>query len=128
MAHPVIAAFRKEWPAAFAGPLLDKLSGNAKRWTTTQNERSRGEIPAECFIPGRPTIVLRDPFLDWWEEKLLAARQVWREEKLSDARQTPRTTPLQRRPASAPAIESTRRGRGRPRKYPLADASPPAGD
>jgi hypothetical protein len=70
MAHPVIEGFRKEWPAAFAGPSLDKLSGNAKRWSTTQNERSRGEIPAECFVPGRPSIVLRDPFLDWWETKL----------------------------------------------------------
>jgi hypothetical protein len=71
MAHPVVEGFRREWPAAFAGPSLDKLSGNAKRWSTTQNQRSRGEIPAECFIPGRPTIILRDRFLDWWESKLL---------------------------------------------------------
>jgi hypothetical protein len=65
MAHPVIEGFRKEWPAAFAGPSLDKLSGNAFRWSTTQNRRCRGEIPAGCFIEGRPTLVLRDPFLDW---------------------------------------------------------------
>jgi hypothetical protein len=67
MAHPIVEGFRKEWPAAFAGPLLDKLSGNAFRWSTTQNRRSRGEIPASCFIEGRPTIVLRDRFLDWVE-------------------------------------------------------------
>ena len=65
MAHPVVEAFRNEWPAAFAGPLLDKLSGNAFRWSTTQNRRSRKEIPPEVFVEGRPTIVLRDKFLDW---------------------------------------------------------------
>jgi hypothetical protein len=70
MAHPAAEGFRKEWPAAFAGPLLDELSGNAIRWSTTQNRRSRGEIPAECFVNGRPTIVLRDPFLRWWETTL----------------------------------------------------------
>jgi hypothetical protein len=70
MAHPAAEGFRKEWPAAFAGPLLDKFSGNAIRWSTTQNRRSRGEIPADCFVPGRPTIVLRDAFLRWWETTL----------------------------------------------------------
>jgi hypothetical protein len=71
MAHPAVEGFRRAWPTAFAGPMLDKLSGNAIRWPTTQNRRSRGEIPRECFIEGRPTIVLRDPFLDWWETFLL---------------------------------------------------------
>jgi hypothetical protein len=70
MAHPVVEGFRKEWPAAFAGPSLDKLSGNAFRWSTTQNRRSRGEIPSECFVNGRPTLVLRDPFLDWLDTTL----------------------------------------------------------
>lgn len=70
MAHPVVEGFRKEWPAAFAGPSLDKLSGNAIRWSTTQNRRSRGEIPPKCFIPGRPTLVVRDDFLNWWETTL----------------------------------------------------------
>jgi hypothetical protein len=68
-----IDGFRNEWPAAFAGPRIDELSGHAIRWSTTQNRRSRGEIPAGCFIDGRPTIVLRDPFLDWFES-FLAAR------------------------------------------------------
>jgi hypothetical protein len=75
MAHPVVEGFRKEWPAAFAGPSLDKLSGNAVRWSTTQNRRSRGEIPLECFVDGRPTIVLRDPFLDWLDARLTAASE-----------------------------------------------------
>src|SRR5262245_2944157 len=70
MAHPVVEGFRKEWPSAFAGPSLDELSGKAVRWATTQNRRSRGEIPPECFVEGRPTIVLRDPFLAWLDEKL----------------------------------------------------------
>jgi hypothetical protein len=67
MAHPVVEGYRKEWPVAFAGPQLDKLSGKALRWSTTQNRRCKGEIPPECFVEGRPTIVLRDPFLDWVE-------------------------------------------------------------
>jgi hypothetical protein len=78
MAHPVVEGFRKEWPAAFAGPLLDKLSGNACRWSTTQNRRSRGEIPAECFVEGRPTLVLRDPFLDWLDSRLSAGAKAAR--------------------------------------------------
>jgi hypothetical protein len=65
MAYPIVEGYRKEWPAAFSGPQLDKLSGNALRWSTTQNRRCKGEIPSECFVEGRPTIVLRDPFLDW---------------------------------------------------------------
>jgi hypothetical protein len=72
MDHPVIAGFRKEWPSSFAGPSLDKLSGNAFRWSTIQNRRSRREIPAGCFVEGRPTIVLRDPFLDHLDARLKA--------------------------------------------------------
>jgi hypothetical protein len=75
MAHPVVEGFLKEWPAAFAGPKLDELSGNAIRWSTTQNRRSRGEIPAECFVDGRPTLVIRDPFLRWWASTLSNARR-----------------------------------------------------
>jgi hypothetical protein len=76
MAHPVVQGFRKEWPSAFAGTMLDKLSGNAIRWSTTQNKRSDRKIPAECFVRGgaRLTIVLRDPFLDWWETTLPGER------------------------------------------------------
>jgi hypothetical protein len=76
MADPVVQGFRKEWPSAFAGTMLDELSGNTIRCSTTQNKRSRREIPSECFIRGggRLTIVLRDPFLDWWETTLSEAR------------------------------------------------------
>jgi hypothetical protein len=72
MAHPVVEGFRKEWPPAFAGPKLNELSGNAIRWSTTQNRRSRRQIPDECFVRGgaRLVIVLRDPFLDWWATTL----------------------------------------------------------
>ena len=72
MAHPVVEGFRKEWPIAFAGPRLDELSGYSIRWSTTQNRRSQKKIPDECFASGGPrlTIILRDPFLDWWETTL----------------------------------------------------------
>jgi len=93
MPHPVVEGFRKEWPAAFAGPLLDKLSGNAFRWSTTQNRRSRGEIPRECFVEGRPTLVLRDPFLNWIDSRLAA---------VSEADPPSRSSPRRRRrPCSA---------------------------
>jgi hypothetical protein len=78
MDHPVIAGFRKEWPSSFAGLSLDKLSGNAFRWSTTQNRRSRGEIPVECFVEGRPTIVLRGPFLDHQDARLKATSEAKR--------------------------------------------------
>jgi hypothetical protein len=75
--HPIVEKFRKEWPPAFAGPSIDARSGNAIRWSTTQNRRSRGEIPAECFVRSGsgPTIVVRDAFLDWWASTLTEARR-----------------------------------------------------
>ena len=91
VAHPVVEAFRKEWPPAFAGPLLDKLSGNACRWSTTQNRRCRGEIPAGCFVEGRPTIVLRDPFLDWLDRRLAATLETNRPSDSPARRGRPRS-------------------------------------
>jgi hypothetical protein len=111
MAHPVVEGFRKEWPAAFAGPSLDKLSGNAFRWSTTQNRRSRGEIPSECFVNGRPTLVLRDPFLNWWATTLQDARQPFGK----PARATPPT----------PRAVKTRRYRAAPAEPVALSASAP---
>jgi hypothetical protein len=66
---PTVQKFRKAWPEVFPGPRIDELSGWAIRWATIQNLRSRREIPDECFdTSGRPTLVLRDPFLDWWQK------------------------------------------------------------
>jgi hypothetical protein len=96
MVHPIVEAFRREWPAAFAGPEIDRLSGNAIRWSTTQNRRSRREIPEECFVRrgARLTLVVRDPFLAWWETTL------------SDARQTPRLISPRRGPGRRPRAAS----------------------
>jgi hypothetical protein len=64
----VVETWRKIWPETFPALKLDELSGHCIRWKTTQNRRSLKMIPPECFIAtaGRPTIVVRDPFLDWW--------------------------------------------------------------
>jgi hypothetical protein len=72
MGHVVAEAFRKSWPPAFAGPEIGRLSGGTLRWRTVKNKKILGIIPAACFVRGgyRLTIVLRDPFLDWWETTL----------------------------------------------------------
>jgi hypothetical protein len=64
MAHPLVEVWRKAWPVAFPGPELDERSGNVLVWATIQNLRSRKLIDPQCFIEGKPTIILRDPFLD----------------------------------------------------------------
>jgi hypothetical protein len=70
-----VEVWRKEWPPAFAGVRIDELSGRAIRWSTTQNRRSRREIPTECFdARSRPIVVLRDPFLNWYEGRLKGHR------------------------------------------------------
>jgi hypothetical protein len=101
--HPIVEVLRKDLPSAFAGPSLDELTGNAIRWSTTQNKRSRGEIPAECFVRSGagPTLVIRDLFLDWWSTTL---SEPYRPSD-GPARKPPRATPPQpragRRPRSA---------------------------
>jgi hypothetical protein len=58
------------------GIKTDELTGGAICWGTTQNRRSRGEIPDECFTrSGARVLVIRDPFLDWWATTLSDARR-----------------------------------------------------
>jgi hypothetical protein len=72
----VIEQLRQELPPVFAGPSLDKLTGDAIRWRTIQNRRSQREIPDECFFrSGTRVLVLRDKFLNWWETTLSRSRE-----------------------------------------------------
>lgn len=74
----IVDQLRKELPATFAGPQMDKLTGGALCWRTIQNRRSRREIPEECFFrsgTSGPTLVRRDRFLDWWQSTLVDSRQ-----------------------------------------------------
>jgi hypothetical protein len=69
----IIEELRAALPPVFAGQSLDELTGNAIHWPTTQNARSRREIPAECFAySGRKVLIVRDPFLAWWKTTLRA--------------------------------------------------------
>jgi len=54
-------------PESFPGKMIDSLTSNGLRWRTIQNRRSRGEIPAQCFVKvsSRKVIILRDAFLEW---------------------------------------------------------------
>jgi hypothetical protein len=72
----IVELYRQEWPAVFAGTSLDGLSGKAIIWGTIQNKRSRREIPDECFCrSGTRVLIIRDPFLSWWQTTLHQARQ-----------------------------------------------------
>ena len=72
----VLEELRKALPAVFAGTSLDELTGNAIRWATTQNRRAQRKIPDKCFCRSGPRVlVIRDPFLDWWQTTLTEARE-----------------------------------------------------
>lgn len=67
MISKLIEQFKKNLPESFPGTNIDTLTNKVLRWRTIQNRRSRGEIPAECFVKmsSRKVVVLRDPFLAW---------------------------------------------------------------
>ena len=72
----VIDDLRAALPPVWLGTRTDELTGGAICWGTTQNRRSRGEIPERCFTrSGSRVLVVRDPFLDWWATTLSDARQ-----------------------------------------------------
>jgi hypothetical protein len=72
----VVDELRGSLPPVFLGANSDKLTGGAICWRTTQNKRSRREIPDECFVRSGPRILVRrDLFLDWWGGTLTEARQ-----------------------------------------------------
>ena len=72
----VVDELRRALPPIFLGANIDELTGGAICWRTTQNKRSRREIPNECFVRSGPRILVRrDQFLDWWSGTLTEARQ-----------------------------------------------------
>jgi hypothetical protein len=72
----IIAELRSALPPVFLGSKISDLTGHAIAWGTVQNKRSRREIPDACFArSGSRVLVLRDPFLDWWETTLSPARR-----------------------------------------------------
>jgi hypothetical protein len=74
----IIAELRRALPRVFLGAKLDQLSGGAINWGTTQNRRSRDEIPNadKIFVrSGNRVLVIRDPFLDWWATTLSEAKR-----------------------------------------------------
>ena len=74
MPDDLLDQLQLEWPAIFAGPKINELSGGAIVWATIQNMRSRREIPADCFIrSGSKVLVARDKFLGWWGTTLRQA-------------------------------------------------------
>lgn len=62
-------------PPIFAAVALDELTGKGYRWRTLQNEKSRGEAPAQIFIRhgARKILIDRDKFLEYWQTKLRQA-------------------------------------------------------
>jgi hypothetical protein len=96
--NDVIEAYRKDMPPTFVGTSLGERTGGAIRWRTIQNKRSRGEIPAPCFMRSGtgPTIVIRDPFLEWWAATLRDAQCPF-----SGTRTTPPTPRAGRRSSRA---------------------------
>jgi hypothetical protein len=67
--------FQQKWPAVFRGTELDRMTGNAYRWRNLQNQKARGEVPAEVFLRsgGRDLLVVRDQFLRYWQSKISRA-------------------------------------------------------
>ena len=67
-----LSKLKAEMPAAFAGTELDRYTGRGYRWRTLQNEKCRGEVPADVFlrVGGRKLLVDRDRFLEHWQRKI----------------------------------------------------------
>jgi hypothetical protein len=58
-----------------AGHSHRRADGRRHLLGTTQNRRSRGEIPDDSYArSGTRVLVIRDPFLDWWATTLADAR------------------------------------------------------
>jgi hypothetical protein len=72
----IIEQLRAALPPVFLGSASAELTGGVICWGTIQNKRSRREIPDDCFVRSGPRVlVVRDPFLKWWETTLQPARQ-----------------------------------------------------
>ncbi len=76
--NELIRQMKEYLPPVFAATKLDELTGNAIRWATIQNQRSKSrtagnyDIPVECFLNdgSRKIIIVRDPFLEWWSDRI----------------------------------------------------------
>lgn len=77
----LLEQLRDYLPPMFAASELDQLTAKAILWRTIQNLRSAQKhekdekgIPDECFLKcgKRKVIIVRDPFLKWWGEYMLA--------------------------------------------------------
>ncbi|WP_290920227.1 hypothetical protein [Halodesulfovibrio sp.] len=74
----LLANLKAELPPVFAGKEIDRLLGKAICWRTIQNIRSKKDlpdhkkIPRTCFVRSgdRKTLIIRDPFLEWWISQL----------------------------------------------------------
>ena len=68
----VINQLKSDLPSVFALTKIDFLTGGAINHRTIHNKRSLQEIPEDCFLKqgSRKTLVIRDPFLDWWQTQL----------------------------------------------------------
>lgn len=72
MATKLIDQYSAILPESFPGPMIDYLTSKGLRWRTIQNRRSRGEIPAHCFVKVSPrkVLILRDAFLAWLSDDM----------------------------------------------------------
>jgi len=77
MTTMLIEQYYATLPESFPGKMIDCLTSNVLRWRTIQNRRSRGEIPAQCFIKVSPrkVIILRDAFLKWLDADMKRANR-----------------------------------------------------
>lgn len=71
----LIELYEKSLPKVFPGREIDTLTARAIRWRTIQNQRSKREIPENCFskISPRKVLILRDPFLVWLSSEMARA-------------------------------------------------------
>lgn len=70
-----LAALKKELPPIFLGKNLTELTKGAFNWRTFQNMKCRGKVPEGVLLRSgnRNLLVVRDPFLEWWQSRLTKA-------------------------------------------------------
>ncbi len=72
---PALEQLKNTMPPVFAGTELTNFTGKAYQWRTLQNEKALGKVPPEVFLRsgGRKLLVVRDPFLAFWQSKIQEA-------------------------------------------------------
>ncbi|GBC62957.1 hypothetical protein DENIS_3942 [Desulfonema ishimotonii] len=66
----LIEKLRLELPAMWERIRTDELTGGVCRSRTLANKMSLGEGPGGTFRAGKKVIITREPFLDWFEERI----------------------------------------------------------